>query len=90
MRVFSKVTFALGKPNDLFHPLVVLRNGCIQDIPDWAQKDSTFMAGMRDGAIEIIQNREQELRAQLNAAGAGKPAKSKTAPEKAASAKDHA
>lgn len=69
LKVYAKATFAIGKPGDLEKPLHVIRANQIDaDVPDWANDDLTFKNGVKAGLIEIITNREEEIKAEHKAA----------------------
>lgn len=71
LKVYAKATFAIGKPGDLEKPLHVIHANQIDaEVPDWANDDLTFKNGVKAGLIEIITNREEEIKAEHKAADA--------------------
>lgn len=70
MRIYAKETFVFGKPRDIFTPAVLVSAGSITDVPDWVEKDITFKKAQKAGMVEVLENKEQQLKAELDAAKA--------------------
>lgn len=75
MRIYSKVTFSFQNNGSVARERVLIGAEEIKDMPDWIASTKTFRDGQKAGLIEVLQNREQEIRAE-KAAG-DRPARGK-------------
>lgn len=67
MRLYSKVAFVFQHHDSVAQERVTIKCNEIKDVPDWVKKDKTFIDGKAAGLIEVLENREQELKAELKA-----------------------
>ena len=87
LKVYAKETFAVGKPGDLTKPLHLIHANKIDaEVPDWAAGELTFRRAVEHGLIEVINSREEEIKAEHKAAETEKATKSRSR-AKAADAK---
>lgn len=82
IRVFAKKAFKFNRHEKKDGQMVVAEtattipfNFC--NLPDWVQNDQMFKWAKADGDIEIMQNKEDEKVAELNAAVKPGPKKEK-------------
>ncbi len=68
IRIYSKVAFIFKNPDSAIMTFERIGAGEIKDLPAWVAKTVTFKEGVRGGLIEVIQNREAEVKAELDAA----------------------
>lgn len=70
MRIYSKVAFVFHQPNSRIIVRENVSAGEIKDVPDWVADDPTFELGKKAGLIEVLENREQQILAEKDAAKA--------------------
>lgn len=67
MRIYTQAAFVFRHPI-LLDETVITRAKEIKDVPEWVEKDKTFIDGRSAGLIEVLTSREGELKAELKAA----------------------
>lgn len=67
VRIYSKVAFIFKNPDSAILSFERIGAGEIKDLPDWVTKTVTFKEGVKGGLIEILKNREAEIKAELDA-----------------------
>ena len=68
MRLYSKVAFVFHMPDSRVIVREKIGANQIKDVPDWVEKDPTFVVGKKAGLIEVLENREAEKKAEIEAA----------------------
>lgn len=77
IRIYSKVAFIFKNPDTAVLTFEKIGANEIKDLPEWITKTVTFKEAVKAGLIEILQNREAEAKAEIEAAK--KPARGKKA-----------
>ena len=68
MRIYSKVAFIFKNPDTAVMTFEKIGANEIKDLPAWIAKTVTFKEGVKAGLIEVLQNREEEIKAEQDAA----------------------
>lgn len=82
IRIFTKVAFLFKAPEQGMDDIRT-KALTFNSVPEWVQNDLQFKRGLAAGEIEVIQNREQALSAELVAADGLEKMIKKDAAEKA-------
>lgn len=72
MRIFTKVRYVFFPPKGVEGQEVEAAYMGFSDVPDWVKDNKQFKRGIADGTIEIINTREQQLRAENTGTAAEK------------------